>query len=121
MAVNPATMENQAAVGGPAPRSRARTLQPCNSAPLCLPVATDIDECSFERTCDHVCINSPGGFQCLCHRGYALYGTAHCGGLQPARQGHRALEARAWPQGHLHRTPGGRDWRAEGSGNKGRK
>uniref|UniRef100_A0A8D0PTW1 Signal peptide, CUB domain and EGF like domain containing 1 n=1 Tax=Sus scrofa TaxID=9823 RepID=A0A8D0PTW1_PIG len=40
---------------------------------------TDIDECSFERTCDHVCINSPGSFQCLCHRGYTLYGTTHCG------------------------------------------
>uniref|UniRef100_A0A8D0PXP5 Signal peptide, CUB and EGF-like domain-containing protein 1 n=1 Tax=Sus scrofa TaxID=9823 RepID=A0A8D0PXP5_PIG len=39
----------------------------------------DIDECSFERTCDHVCINSPGSFQCLCHRGYTLYGTTHCG------------------------------------------
>lgn len=66
---------------------------------------TDIDECSFERTCDHVCINSPGSFQCLCHRGYTLYGTTHCGGLQLARQGHLPPEARARPHGHLHCTP----------------
>lgn len=59
-------------------------------------MTTDIDECSFERTCDHICINSPGSFQCLCRRGYTLYGTTHCGGLQPARQGHLPLEARAW-------------------------
>lgn len=74
--------------------------------PDCAPCGpADIDECSFERTCDHVCINSPGSFQCLCHRGYTLYGTTHCGGLQPARQGHLPLEARAWPHGHLRCTP----------------
>lgn len=66
---------------------------------------TDIDECSFERTCDHICTNSPGSFQCLCHRGYTLYGTTHCGGLQPARQGHLPPEARAWPHGRLCCTP----------------
>lgn len=41
---------------------------------------TDIDECFFERTCDHTCVNSPGGFQCLCNKGYTMYGLAHCGG-----------------------------------------
>lgn len=41
----------------------------------------DIDECSFERTCDHTCINYPGSFECLCHKGYMLYGMTHCGGL----------------------------------------
>lgn len=41
---------------------------------------TDIDECFFERTCDHTCVNHPGGFQCLCNKGYTMYGLAHCGG-----------------------------------------
>lgn len=41
---------------------------------------SDIDECSFERTCDHTCINYPGSFECLCNRGYILYGLTHCGG-----------------------------------------
>lgn len=41
---------------------------------------TDIDECSFDRACDHFCINSAGSFQCHCHKGYVLYGLAHCGG-----------------------------------------
>lgn len=40
----------------------------------------DIDECFFERTCDHTCVNHPGGFQCLCNKGYTMYGLAHCGG-----------------------------------------
>lgn len=50
----------------------------------CFSIYTDIDECSFDRTCDHFCINSAGSFQCLCHKGYVLYGLAHCGG-EPAR------------------------------------
>ncbi|POI32624.1 hypothetical protein CIB84_003624 [Bambusicola thoracicus] len=41
----------------------------------------DIDECSFERTCDHTCINHPGTFECTCNKGYALYGFTHCGGV----------------------------------------
>ncbi|KAL0625488.1 Signal peptide, CUB and EGF-like domain-containing protein 1 [Plecturocebus cupreus] len=81
----------------PLPQTPPPTLSPCGHA--------DIDECSFERTCDHVCTNSPGSFQCLCHRGYILYGTTHCGGLQPARQGHLPPEARARPHGHPHCTP----------------
>lgn len=40
----------------------------------------DIDECSFERACDHTCVNHPGTFECTCHRGYALYGFTHCAG-----------------------------------------
>lgn len=79
------------------PETPPWTLSPCGH--------TDIDECSFERTCDHICINSPGSFQCLCHRGYILYGTTHCGGLQPARQGHLPPEARAWPHGHPRCAP----------------
>lgn len=46
----------------------------------CIPVLPDIDECSFDRTCDHICVNTPGSFQCLCHHGYLLYGVTHCGG-----------------------------------------
>lgn len=46
----------------------------------CLSLYTDIDECSFDRACDHFCVNSAGSFQCLCHKGYVLYGLAHCGG-----------------------------------------
>lgn len=42
--------------------------------------SADIDECSFERTCDHTCINYPGSFECLCNKGYILYGLTHCGG-----------------------------------------
>lgn len=44
------------------------------------PSCADIDECSFDRACDHFCVNSAGSFQCLCHKGYVLYGLAHCGG-----------------------------------------
>lgn len=50
---------------------------------VCLSLYTDIDECSFDRACDHFCVNSAGSFQCLCHKGYVLYGLAHCGG-EPA-------------------------------------
>lgn len=47
---------------------------------VCVFVRADIDECSFDRTCDHFCVNSAGSFQCLCDKGYVLYGLAHCGG-----------------------------------------
>lgn len=47
---------------------------------MCVSLHADIDECSFDRTCDHFCVNSAGSFQCLCHKGYVLYGLAHCGG-----------------------------------------
>lgn len=45
-------------------------------------ICADIDECSFDRACDHFCVNSAGSFQCLCHKGYVIYGLAHCGGEQ---------------------------------------
>lgn len=55
---------------------------------LChLILITDIDECFFERTCDHTCVNSPGGFQCLCNKGYTMYGLAHCGGESTSGEG----------------------------------
>ncbi|XP_070599693.1 signal peptide, CUB and EGF-like domain-containing protein 2 [Erythrolamprus reginae] len=40
-----------------------------------------IDECSFERTCDHLCINHPGTFECICNEGYILFGFTHCGDI----------------------------------------
>lgn len=55
------------------------------------PVFADIDECSFDRACDHTCVNSPGSFQCYCHKGYVIYGVAHCGG-KPCIMGVSALQ-----------------------------
>lgn len=67
----------------------------CNWLPcyyvICLILITDIDECFFERTCDHTCVNSPGGFQCLCNKGYTMYGLAHCGGESTLGGGSRTL------------------------------
>ncbi|XP_010788447.1 signal peptide, CUB and EGF-like domain-containing protein 1, partial [Notothenia coriiceps] len=42
---------------------------------------SDIDECSFERTCDHTCINYPGSYECVCKKGHILYGLTHCGDI----------------------------------------
>lgn len=57
-----------------------RTVPALSSPPCLFPPSPDIDECSFDRTCDHLCINTPGSFQCLCNKGYTLYGLTHCGG-----------------------------------------
>lgn len=69
-------------VGGGKEKSPA--VEGCDSLPcyyvICPVLITDIDECFFERTCDHTCVNHPGGFQCLCNKGYTMYGLAHCGG-----------------------------------------
>uniref|UniRef100_A0A493T459 Signal peptide, CUB domain and EGF like domain containing 3 n=1 Tax=Anas platyrhynchos platyrhynchos TaxID=8840 RepID=A0A493T459_ANAPP len=56
-----------------------RTVPALSSPPCLFPPSPDIDECSFDRTCDHLCINTPGSFQCLCNKGYTLYGLTHCG------------------------------------------
>ncbi|PKU28049.1 signal cub and egf-like domain-containing protein 3 [Limosa lapponica baueri] len=56
------------------------TPPPCQPSPSSFAFPPDIDECSFDRTCDHLCINTPGSFQCLCNKGYTLYGLTHCGG-----------------------------------------
>jgi hypothetical protein len=45
-------------------------------------LSTDIDECSMNTTCDHICVNTPGAFKCLCQEGYEAYGITHCGGKQ---------------------------------------
>ena len=41
---------------------------------------SDLDECAVNATCDHTCLNFPGGFHCLCDAGYQAYGITHCGG-----------------------------------------
>ncbi|KAF7637960.1 EGF-like domain-containing protein [Meloidogyne graminicola] len=35
-------------------------------------VCTDINECEQLGTCDQICINKPGGYQCDCYPGYRL-------------------------------------------------
>lgn len=64
-------------------------------SPPCF-LITDIDECFFERTCDHTCVNHPGGFQCLCNKGYTMYGLAHCGGESTRNK---------WSVAHVCSTP----------------
>jgi len=41
----------------------------------------DVDECQYNHTCDHLCTNTDGSFQCHCSPGYELYGGTHCAGL----------------------------------------
>lgn len=33
---------------------------------------TDIDECSTNNPCAHVCHNTPGSYTCMCHLSYQL-------------------------------------------------
>ena len=35
-------------------------------------LASDIDECNLNTTCDQLCDNIPGGFICSCEVGYKL-------------------------------------------------
>ncbi|XP_014829186.1 PREDICTED: thrombomodulin-like [Poecilia mexicana] len=42
----------------------------------------DIDECESQALCDHECENLPGGFRCVCRKGYRLQGTEKCVRLQ---------------------------------------
>ena len=44
------------------------------------PFVLDEDECMINGTCDHICKNTPGSYQCYCRNGYEKYGLAHCGG-----------------------------------------
>lgn len=34
--------------------------------------ADDENECFFPRICEHVCVNTPGGYHCTCPEGYFL-------------------------------------------------
>lgn len=73
--------ESQGPSLGPFTRARGpRVKSPKTDSVAEIFVLPDIDECSFDRTCDHICVNTPGSFQCLCHHGYLLYGVTHCGG-----------------------------------------
>lgn len=38
---------------------------------------TDIDECESPGVCSHLCINSPGSYQCNCLRGYIMEPDGH--------------------------------------------
>lgn len=39
---------------------------------------TDVDECLvLNGTCEHICINTQGSFQCLCRSGYQLHIDGH--------------------------------------------
>lgn len=87
----------------PACTTRRRSVPTLTSSPRFF-TPPDIDECSFDRTCDHLCINTPGSFQCLCNKGYTLYGLTHCGGkadLGAEHSGHPEM-------GQPHGCPPGR-------------
>ena len=40
-------------------------------------ICADIDECKDTSSCSNtensICINSPGGFQCICRKGHVMY------------------------------------------------
>ena len=40
----------------------------------------DIDECSFNYTCEGACRNTIGSYMCECDVGFKLYSTKRCGG-----------------------------------------
>jgi len=43
----------------------------------------DIDECSDNNGgCNQICINTPGSFECLCHKGFYVtyYDNRNCQG-----------------------------------------
>ncbi|KAM6915101.1 thrombomodulin-like [Xenentodon cancila] len=39
---------------------------------------TDIDECEYQRMCDHECENLFGGYRCKCRDGYTLQDSGKC-------------------------------------------
>ena len=43
------------------------TFTPCT---LCLVVHIDFDECSTVGTCQQLCVNTPGDYECRCAEGY---------------------------------------------------
>lgn len=79
----------------------------CQPSPLPLAFPPDIDECSFDRACDHLCINTPGSFQCLCNKGYTLYGLTHCGGRAGWMWQEEPIALLGLGPGKAHGTPRG--------------
>ena len=45
---------------------------------------TDTDECA-NSLCEHGCINTDGGYQCMCNTGYTLEGLHECAGKYSER------------------------------------
>lgn len=42
----------------------------------------DINECAFDAPCQYQCINTHGGFYCICPIGYTLNELGQCNGKQ---------------------------------------
>lgn len=64
----------------------------------------DIDECSTEHNCEHVCVNTDGSYKCACRDGYALDSNGRtcsisCGGILSNTSG--SFQTPDWP----HRYP----------------
>ncbi|CAI9743505.1 bone morphogenetic 1-like isoform X3 [Octopus vulgaris] len=39
----------------------------------------DIDECANNNGgCNHICVNSPGSYECMCYKGFILENKTHC-------------------------------------------
>lgn len=38
----------------------------------------DFDECSTWNYCDHICVNAPGSFKCICENGYTPDADSVC-------------------------------------------
>lgn len=48
----------------------------------------DIDECSHPDSCSQICVNTEGGYNCLCASGYQMTASGDCRALGE-REGRR--------------------------------
>jgi len=44
-------------------------------------LCSDIDECQYNDTCEQICVNTEGSYQCVCEEGYTLYRLTRCAGM----------------------------------------
>ncbi|XP_027895980.1 thrombomodulin-like [Xiphophorus couchianus] len=65
----------------------------------------DIDECESQALCDHECENLPGGFRCVCRKGYRLQGTDKCVRLQQGGEEEEEEESASGSPPDLASTP----------------